>query len=53
MVDERALKQNFFSKSHQISLSVHEDSIFPAHVSLYRLVCGSTDQAAHYHFLSF
>jgi len=53
MVIERALKQEFFfSRSVQFSLSVHESSIFPCSISLHPLVCGITDQAAHYHALN-
>ena len=42
MLNERALEQIFFSRYVQFSLSIHESTIFHAHISLRPLVCGST-----------
>ena len=43
---------DFFSRCFQFSLSVHQSNIFHTHVSLHPLLCGSTDQAVHYHHLT-
>jgi len=51
-VEWTGMEADFFPRSLQFSLSMNP-AVFHAHISLLPPVCGSTDQAAHYHLLNF